>query len=142
MPAKRHDRGEEQVAALPWRRTPEGLWILLITSRETRRCVIPKGWPMKKRTPAEAAAQEAYEEAGVLGVIDDTPLGRYAYEKGPTNRKAQTLQVTVFALEVLVERAAWPEHAQREKRWLAPADAAALIDEDDLSQIVESFSRP
>ena len=70
------DDGAQQFAALPWRRLVDGsIKVLLITSRETRRWVIPKGWPMTGLTPGEAAIQEAYEEAGVFG--DSTKPGMY-----------------------------------------------------------------
>jgi 8-oxo-dGTP pyrophosphatase MutT (NUDIX family) len=140
MARKTDRRGHDQVAALPWRRDTDGaVQVLLITSRETRRWVIPKGWPMKGKTPAEAAAQEAYEEAGVLGVVEEIPLGRYVYEKRAPKRKAQRVEVTVFPLEVLVERAAWPEHQQREKRWLPATEAADLLEENDLQTLVAAF---
>ena len=70
----------QQYAALPWRQT-QGFEILLITSRETRRWVIPKGWPMPGHSAAESAAQEAYEEAGVRGQMSAEPAGHYAYKK-------------------------------------------------------------
>jgi 8-oxo-dGTP pyrophosphatase MutT (NUDIX family) len=143
MARKHHDREQEQVAALPWRRDPDGaLRILLITSRETRRWLIPKGWPMKNKTAAEAAAQEAYEEAGLQGVIDEAPIGRYSYDKRPPKRKAQAVEVTVFALEVLVERAAWPEDGEREKRWMAQAEAVDHLDDVGLQALVKAFTPP
>src|ERR1700761_2252507 len=72
----------QQYAALPWRhRHGEELEILLATSRETRRWVIPKGWPMKNRKPHAAAAQEAFEEAGVSGRVMKRSIGRYNYVK-------------------------------------------------------------
>ena len=70
----------QQYAALPWRNA-QGFEILLITSRETRRWVIPKGWPMPGNSPAESAAQEAYEEAGIRGKIAVQAIGHYGYRK-------------------------------------------------------------
>ena len=90
-----------QVGALPFQRFPDhGLRVLLITSRESRRWVIPKGWPMKGRKPFEAAAREAYEEAGLLGQIGKRPLGFYLYEKRLKSRDSVLCQVKVFPLEV------------------------------------------
>jgi 8-oxo-dGTP pyrophosphatase MutT (NUDIX family) len=55
---------------------------MLLTSRGTHRWVIPKGWPMKGRKPAEVASQEAYEEAGLIGqIVGKRPLGSFHYEK-------------------------------------------------------------
>ncbi|TIM18205.1 MAG: NUDIX domain-containing protein, partial [Mesorhizobium sp.] len=58
-----------QVAALPWRDTKHGIEIMLITSRDTGRWVLPKGWPEAKELLCEAAAREAGEEAGLRGTI-------------------------------------------------------------------------
>ena len=71
-----------QVAALPLTIGDDGVMrVLLLTSRETKRWVIPKGWPMKGRKPYEAAAQEALEEAGVIGQAKKKPIGSYIYFK-------------------------------------------------------------
>jgi 8-oxo-dGTP pyrophosphatase MutT (NUDIX family) len=132
-----------QLAALPWRRLPDGqVRVLLITSRETRRWVIPKGWPMPDRTPAAAAAQEAYEEAGVVGVSADRPIGAYAYDKRLRGGALQSVEVSVFPLEVLVEQLAFPEHGQREKLWTSPAEAAERVDEPGLKALIRSFRPP
>jgi 8-oxo-dGTP pyrophosphatase MutT (NUDIX family) len=132
-----------QYAALPWRRTADGeVCVLLITSRETRRWVIPKGWPMKGRTPAEAAAQEAFEEAGVTGRTDAQPLGAYDYGKRLRQGLVQDVRVLVFALEVTAEQPAWPEQAQREKLWTSPAEAALLVEEPDLQALLRGFAAP
>ena len=133
-------RGEEQFAALPWRRRAAGgIEVLVITSRETRRWVLPKGWPMKDRTPSEAAAQEAYEEAGVLGETDPEPLGDYGYGKRLANGLVQDVRVAVFTMEVFVEQMAWPEQAEREKLWTSPQQAAELVDEPELKDLILAF---
>src|SRR3954469_1175971 len=88
-------------SALPWRRTAAGeVEVLLITSRETRRWVIPKGWPIKGKSSAKSAAREALEESGVKGKIDKAPVGTYAYDKRLKNGRLQRVRVTVFALQV------------------------------------------
>lgn len=138
VPAPAH--GLEQFAALPWRRQTDGsAKVLLITSRETRRWLIPKGWPMPDRSPEQAAAQEAYEEAGVVGEPNSTPLGAYVYDKRLRDGSVQPVTVQVFALEVYVERLAFPEQGQRDKRWIAPAEAAELVDEPALKAIIRAF---
>src|ERR1700761_4167940 len=92
----RHDN--VQFAALPWRRQGDGLFkVLLITSRETRRWVIPKGWPMAGHTPCEAAAQEAYEEAGLVGEPGQDSIGAYTYDKRLRDGTARPVTVQVFA---------------------------------------------
>ncbi len=134
-------KGDEQYAALPWRRRPSGeVEVLLITSRETQRWVLPKGWPMRDRTPWEAAAQEAYEEAGVTGDIRPDPIGAYRYNKRLRDGALQPVRVTVFALEVFVEQLAWPERGQREKLWTSAQDAAARVDEPELKAMLAGFA--
>ena len=88
-----------QVAALPFRIKDGKIEVLLVTSRETKRWLIPKGWPMKGKKPHKAAAQEAEEEAGVKGEIKNKPLGSYDYWK----RRAahfDLCRVNVYPLEV------------------------------------------
>jgi 8-oxo-dGTP pyrophosphatase MutT (NUDIX family) len=132
-----------QFAALPWRRQADGqVRILLITSRETRRWVIPKGWPMPDRTPAQAAAQEAYEEAGVVGEPAGKPIGAYAYAKRLRDGEVQSVEVSVFPLEVFVEQLGFPEHDQRQKLWTSPAEAAERVDEPALKALIRSFRPP
>ena len=128
-----------QVGALPFRVTSEGGYeILLITSRESRRWVIPKGWPMKGRKPYEAAAQEAYEEAGLAGHIGKRPLGFYLYQKRLKNREAVLCQVKVFPLEVRKQLKDWPERGEREFRWFSPSDAADAVAEAGLAGIIRA----
>jgi 8-oxo-dGTP pyrophosphatase MutT (NUDIX family) len=132
-----------QFAALPWRRLADGqVRVLLITSRETRRWVIPKGWPMPDRTPAEAAAQEAYEEAGVVGAPAKKPIGIYVYDKRLRDGAQQSVEVSVFPLEVFVEQFGFPEHAQRERLWTTPAEAADRVDEPELKALIRGFRPP
>jgi 8-oxo-dGTP pyrophosphatase MutT (NUDIX family) len=130
-----------QFGALPWRigerNTRE---VMLLTSRETRRWVIPKGWPMKGRKPAEVARQEAYEEAGLIGQITNKrPLGSYHYEKRLA-KKAILCEVRVFLFRVERQLDDWPEKNERETRWFDADDAAALVEEGGLAEIIERFA--
>ena len=129
-----------QYAALPWRRRHDGgVEVLLITSRETRRWVIPKGWPMKDKDPGACAAQEAFEEAGVVGEPRRRSLGVYHYDKRLRSGRLQHVRVQVFALEVAEERDVWPEMAERERRWTTPAEAADLVAEPELQALLADF---
>jgi 8-oxo-dGTP pyrophosphatase MutT (NUDIX family) len=131
-----------QVGALPFRRTSEGGFeVLLVTSRESRRWVIPKGWPMKGRKPYDAAAREAYEEAGLVGQIGKRPLGFYLYEKRLKSRDSVLCQVKVFPLEVRKQLKHWPEQHEREGRWFSPSEAAEAVAEAGLSGIIRSVTK-
>src|SRR5262245_34045621 len=114
-----------QVAALPVRRNSDGsLSVLLVTSRETRRWVIPKGWPWPDREDHIAAAEEAREEAGVLGRAVPESIGFFTYRKRRADGAVE-VQVQVYLLEVTEELATWPEASQRERLWLGLSAAAA-----------------
>ena len=130
-----------QYGALPYRFTKGGsLEVLLVTSRQSKRWIIPKGWPIKGLKPAPSAAREAYEEAGVQGLVGKKAIGTYIYEKqSEDDGKAVLCEVTVFTLLVRRQRKTWPEDHERETRWLAPAKALSLIEEDDLRKLLSVF---
>ncbi|WP_332677908.1 NUDIX hydrolase [Brevundimonas sp.] len=128
-----------QVAALPWRRTAAGLEIMLITSRETRRWVTPKGGRMPGRTDAEAAAIEALEEAGIEGVIGHEPLGTFRYLKVLKRRAPRWCVVAVYPLEVRVEHDDWQERGERERVWVSRDEAVQRVDETDLKALIAAF---
>jgi 8-oxo-dGTP pyrophosphatase MutT (NUDIX family) len=127
-----------QVAALPFR-LGETVEVLLVTSRETRRWVIPKGWPMRGKRPYAAAAREAFEEAGVLGPIARSPIGAYDYVKRLKNGAPLACRVEVFPMRVSHQRARWPEQGQRTGHWFKLTEAAAAVDEPDLSELILAF---
>ncbi|KPF69189.1 hypothetical protein IP69_10865 [Bosea sp. AAP35] len=122
-----------QVAAMPIRyRSSGAMEVLLVTSRTTQRWIVPKGWPIKGLTPAEAAAREAYEEAGVVGQITSEPIGRYTYWKRMSDHFV-LCEATLFRLDVERQFETWPEQGQRESRWFSLDDAANLVDEPELA---------
>jgi ADP-ribose pyrophosphatase YjhB (NUDIX family) len=129
-----------QFAALPWRRDDAGqVEVLLITSRETRRWVIPKGWPIKGMKSAKSAAQEAFEESGARGKVGKRPMGSYGYDKRLKNGRLQHVRVAVFPLQVDSEADTYPELGQREKLWLPLTEAARLVDEPELMVLLATF---
>lgn len=130
-----------QVAALPFRVTHTGdIEVLLLTSRETKRFILPKGWPMKKLSDRSAAAREAYEEAGVGGqLVKKKPIGSYTYFKRRL-RTFEFVKVDVYPLMVTDNHEEWPEKGQRAMGWLNPADAAILVDEPQLASIIAGFA--
>jgi 8-oxo-dGTP pyrophosphatase MutT (NUDIX family) len=127
-----------QFAVLPWRRT-DRLEIMLVSSRETGRWVVPKGWPMKGIKPHKTAAREALEEAGIIGKVAKRSLGGYSYTKWLENDSVQTCRVQVFALEVEQERNSWLEKHERTRKWFAVADAAEAVEEAELREAILKF---
>lgn len=129
-----------QVGALCWRRAPRGVVkILLITSRDTGRWVIPKGWPMRSRSEAGAAEREAYEEAGVKGEILPRSVGLFTYRKGLGRDRAILCVVRVFPLEVTEMLRKYPETGQRKIKWFSRAKAARKVAEPELAAIIRAF---
>lgn len=128
-----------QVAALPWRRAGDDVEILLVTSRETRRWVTPKGGRMPGKTDAEAAAVEALEEAGVEGVVASEPLGTFRYLKVLKRRAPRWCVVSVHALEVRAEHDDWQERRERERIWVNREEAVRRVDEPDLKALIAAF---
>jgi 8-oxo-dGTP pyrophosphatase MutT (NUDIX family) len=133
--------GTTQFGALPWRLSEGGTrQVMLLTSRETHRWVVPKGWPMKKRKPAEVASQEAYEEAGLIGhIVDKRPVGGFYYEKRLAKREV-LCQVRVFLFRVERQLDDWPEKHLRETKWFDANEAAELVDEGGLADIIDRFA--
>ena len=132
-----------QYGALPYRFTASGrIEVLLVTSRRTRRWVIPKGWPMKGRGPAQTAAQEALEEAGLRGTIARKSIGSFVYDKVFEGEgRAVACKVKVYPLAVSRELKTWPEQLERDRRWVDEAGAAALVGDPGLLDIVLAFIR-
>jgi 8-oxo-dGTP pyrophosphatase MutT (NUDIX family) len=128
-----------QYAALPFRYL-DALEVLLISSRETHRWVIPKGWPMKGRKPHAAAAREALEEAGVAGRIAKKPVGSYQYVKRLKNGAPLICTVEVFPMMVSRQRNRWAEQDQRTVRWFPAEEAAMAVEEPELQALIDAFA--
>jgi 8-oxo-dGTP pyrophosphatase MutT (NUDIX family) len=132
-------KGRLQYAALPFHLVEGGVEVLLITSRETRRWVVPKGWPMKNLSPSAAAAREAFEEAGIEGSVAEGAIGAFTYRKRLRDGTSVDLLVDVFPLQVTTERAQWPEKDQRERRWFRTDEAAEAVAEPELARLIRGF---
>jgi uncharacterized protein Yka (UPF0111/DUF47 family)/8-oxo-dGTP pyrophosphatase MutT (NUDIX family) len=131
-----------QYAALPYRLDEEGkLEILLITSKERRRWVIPKGNPIPSMMNYETAAREAFEEAGVEGGIAPEAIGSFRYMKRRRSGQEVPALVTVYPMLVTRQFRRWPERGQRELRWFPPEAAAEAVEEPELKDIIVSLNR-
>ena len=127
-----------QFGALCWRVKAGKLQVCLVTTRQSGRWIIPRGWPQHKQTPAASAATEAWEEAGLRGQPIDYCLGAYTYVKPLKNRAAPVI-VMVYPLRVTESSGVWPESHQRKRKWMRPAKAAKRVDEPGLRRILMAF---
>jgi len=132
-------RTGQQVAALPFRMTEAGLEVMLITSRRTRRWIVPKGWPEAGTSPAADAAREALEEAGVTGEVAPKPIGAFHYLKERKHGDGTNCRVNLFPLRVTRQRRTWPEKETREAQWFPYAEAAKLVSEPELKRLILRF---
>jgi uncharacterized protein len=134
----------DQAAALPFRILPgvaniagEAIDVLLVTSRDTGRWVLPKGNIEAGESLAAAAAREAAEEAGASGVVTSAAIGHYRYAKRDSVHGE--LDVAVFPLRVRDLATDWPERKVRERQWFSRAEAATLVEEPDLAALIAGF---
>ena len=132
----------QQVAALPYRIFPEGSpsapFVLLVTSRQTGRWVVPKGNLMVGKAAHEAAAIEAEEEAGVIGIISPLSVGQFRYQKLLAGGGSVIAEVELFPLAVTNVRKKWIEMDQRKRRWFAIGEVA-VVDEVELGELINLF---
>ncbi|MDP2213364.1 NUDIX hydrolase [Phenylobacterium sp.] len=124
-----------QAGAVPYRVTDKGVSVLLVTSRRTGRWVFPKGGLMSGRTPWESAAQEALEEAGVEGEVEDVALGAYPSVRIRGDRR-EDLEVSLYLLRVTRQLDRWPERGQRRRRWMSLSEAAVRLGDPGLVDLL------
>lgn len=128
-----------QSAVVPYRIRDGQVEVLLITSLQTRRWIVPKGHLEPGMSVQESAAQEAYEEAGVKGAVRDRAIGTYDYIKA--DEKISVIRrVDVFPMEVSRILDDWPEKTMRQRQWMTLEDAADAVDEPGLKKIIAGFS--
>jgi 8-oxo-dGTP pyrophosphatase MutT (NUDIX family) len=139
---KQLKRKRVQYGALPYRRgdraRPE---VMLVTSRERRRWIIPKGWPKKGKSARRSAAREAFEEAGVIGSVARRSVGSFSYKKELRNGRVVLCKVRVFPLRVKRQTQEWPEKSEREVKWLSARKAAKRVNDPELGQLIKRLAR-
>ena len=131
-----------QFGALCYRPVGNGLEVLLITSRDTGRWIVPKGWAIDGLTPAQTALREAEEEAGVEGRALDACVGFFDYIKRIEDGTDLPCLVAVFPVRVRGLRDDYPEAAERRRKWFSPRKAATKVDEPGLRRILLEFRPP
>jgi 8-oxo-dGTP pyrophosphatase MutT (NUDIX family) len=131
----------QQYGVLPWRsRRGDAMKVLLITSRERGRWIVPKGWPAKGRAPFMSAALEAFEEAGIIGDIDPEPLTHFHYLKGHDDGSRERVRVTLFGMNVQGTLSHWRERGQRKRQWFKLDEAATRLDDRELARFVGTLA--
>ncbi|TNF21408.1 MAG: NUDIX hydrolase [Rhodobacteraceae bacterium] len=138
---KTRPRLVKQIAALPvrWDKTGK-LRVLMVTSRERGRWVMPKGWHMDGKKPWRAAEIEALEEAGATGFISKRAIGTYRYDKRLDDGTRLPCEVTLYPMVVSRLKRRWKERAERKRHWFAPKKAARLVEEKQLAKLLKELA--
>jgi 8-oxo-dGTP pyrophosphatase MutT (NUDIX family) len=132
-----------QYAALPYRPTGvSGTEVMLVTSRGRQRWIIPKGWPHSGRAPCDSAAREAFEEAGILGLVGRRSVGSFRYNKRLKKGRVAVCDVPVFPLNVASQRQRWPERNQREIKVGLGKRGVETVQNARLSEIIRPTPTP
>lgn len=130
-----------QTGALPWRLANGGKpEVLLVTGRRSGRWMIPKGWPMMGKSLADAAAREAFEEAGINGRIEQRPLGSFRHVKRNFFGTIE-VEILVHSLAVEQELEDWPERRQRNRQWFSMKQAASRVDSQELRNLIAMLEK-
>ena len=137
---KQKRNARSQFGALCYSISDGKIRVLLVTSRRTQRWILPKGWPENGMTPGESAANEAMEEAGVTGKLNERPLGVYYYEKTVGSGKNYPCIVTIYELKVKKTWANYKEKSERRRKWFSQKGAAKRVLEPDLALLIKSFN--
>ena len=128
-----------QSGAIPYTIVKDQPVFLIITSRRTGRWIFPKGTPIEGMTPWEVAATEAFEEAGVEGEIETTPIGSYQTAKMIGIRRT-LIEVDMYPLRVQTQREDWPEKDNRHRHWVILPDAKRLLSDARLVELAAALA--
>lgn len=132
-------QARSQFAALPFRIVDDKVQVMLVTSRRSRRWILPKGWPENGMTPAAAAAKEAFEEGGVTGRVYDRCLGVYSYLKYLDDTPDLPCLVMVYPIKIKKMLSDYPERKQRRRKWFSRKAAALRVQEPELQRLIKTF---
>lgn len=128
------DHFYDQSAVIPFRRGKSGLEVMIITTLKRKNWIVPKGIKVLGMDPAESAAKEAWEEAGIRGHVSDEPMASYSFRKW-----GGICTVDVYALEVTEELDDWPESDFRDRQWRSVEEAAGMVKPKALRRIIADF---
>ncbi len=128
-----------QTAALCLRDGPSGREVMLVQTLRLRQWVIPKGWPIDGMTLSEAAAQEAWEEAGLCGTIYDQAVGTFTYTKIKKSGLPVQCCAHVFRMDVTSVADDYPEAAKRKRQWTPLSTAADLVRDPEVAAILRAL---
>jgi 8-oxo-dGTP pyrophosphatase MutT (NUDIX family) len=125
----------KQSGVIPYRKKQGKIEVMLITSRNKGRWIIPKGVIEPDLNPRDSAAKEAFEEAGVQGDVHRKLLGIYKHRKW-----GDMCTVQIYAMKVRKVFRKWDE-TDREREWLSLKDALERLSRNDLKRVMQRLPR-
>ncbi|KZM48310.1 NUDIX hydrolase [Labrenzia sp. OB1] len=125
-----------QIAALCVRPSDSEPEVLLVSTRDTGRLILPKGWPEKDKPAHQTAVIEAYEEAGVVGKAQAKPIGSFRSFKGLSDGLKIRTKVLVFMIRFEKQLEDFPEIGQRRCVWMPLSEAVEAADETPLKRFL------
>ncbi len=129
-----------QVALLCYRGKEKNREYLLVTSRDSGRWVLPKGWVKGGKSPELSALEEGWEEAGIVTTKDAPVLiGHYEYDKRLEKGEILPLRVAVFQARLKKLERKYPEDGERKRKWMSASRAAKAVDEPSLQSILKQL---
>ncbi len=132
----------QKVAAVCYRVRSGEVEFLLVQTRGSRRWTFPKGSAETGLTSAQAAALEAFEEAGVHGRIEQTSFARYVVRKsGKSKRKFSPNESVVSAHLCEVLRLSKPKEPGRNRTWFSAQEATRRLRKDRRYGAAAEFAR-
>lgn len=129
-------RAARQSGVIPYRILAGEVEILLITNTGGSHWIVPKGNVETHLTPAQSAVKEAYEEAGIIGIVDSRVIGSFEYVKRGAPRIVDLFPMAVA--DVLKE---WPEMASRDRRWVTAEEATFMLRHPHLDRCILDLCR-
>lgn len=129
-----------QVALLCYRGKEKDREYLLVTSRDSGRWVLPKGWIKDGKSPEVSALEEGWEEAGIVTATKAPILiGHYNYMKRLDKGEVLPLRVDVFQARLANLVRKYPEDGERKRKWMSASRAAKAVDEPSLSNLLKTL---
>ena len=130
-----------QAGVIAYRILDGKVQVLLMTSRNTGRWIIPKGNVTGRSKPLKVAEKEAYEEAGVRGAITSSiPFGLYSYSKKLASGEARAATVEVYLLRMNEQLKKWPEQDERKLSWVSTKEAIGLVEEPGVVPLLQRLT--
>src|SRR5690349_16159101 len=116
-----------QLAAVCYRRRGPSVEFLLVNTNGGNKWTFPKGDPELSLSHGQAAAREAWEEAGVVGSIESRHFCLYLHSKGIFWKPPGVREFVIKAFLLEVARVETPQESSRNPTWFSPEETKKFL---------------